>query len=40
MTIALLLRNTLQAARPQAELETLLAEVDGTSHEHRATARG
>ncbi len=29
MTIALLLRNTLQAARYQAELETLLAEVDG-----------
>lgn len=29
MTIALLLRNTLQAARYQAELELLLAEVDG-----------
>ena len=29
MTIALLLRNTLQAARYLAELETLLAEVDG-----------
>jgi methylenetetrahydrofolate dehydrogenase (NADP+)/methenyltetrahydrofolate cyclohydrolase len=29
MTIALLLRNTLQAARYHAELETLLAEVDG-----------
>ncbi len=28
MTIALLLRNTLQAARYQAELETLLGEVD------------
>jgi methylenetetrahydrofolate dehydrogenase (NADP+)/methenyltetrahydrofolate cyclohydrolase len=29
MTIALLLRNTLQAARYHAELETFLAEVDG-----------
>ncbi len=29
MTIALLLRNTLQAARYHAELEALLAEVDG-----------
>jgi hypothetical protein len=29
MTIALLLRNTLQAASYQAELEALLAEVDG-----------
>jgi methylenetetrahydrofolate dehydrogenase (NADP+)/methenyltetrahydrofolate cyclohydrolase len=29
MTIAFLLRNTLQAARYQAELETLFAEVDG-----------
>jgi methylenetetrahydrofolate dehydrogenase (NADP+)/methenyltetrahydrofolate cyclohydrolase len=29
MTIALLLRNTLQAARYQAELEMLLAEIDG-----------
>jgi methylenetetrahydrofolate dehydrogenase (NADP+)/methenyltetrahydrofolate cyclohydrolase len=29
MTIALLLRNTLQAARYQAELDTLLADLDG-----------
>ena len=29
MTIALLLRNTLQAARYQAELESLLADIDG-----------
>ena len=29
MTIAMLLRNTLQAASYQAELEALLAEVDG-----------
>jgi methylenetetrahydrofolate dehydrogenase (NADP+) / methenyltetrahydrofolate cyclohydrolase len=28
MTVALLLRNTLQAARYQAELETMLAEID------------
>jgi 5,10-methylene-tetrahydrofolate dehydrogenase/methenyl tetrahydrofolate cyclohydrolase len=28
LTIAFLLRNTLQAARYQAELETMLAEVD------------
>jgi hypothetical protein len=28
MTIAMLLRNTLQAARYQAELETMLAEMD------------
>jgi methylenetetrahydrofolate dehydrogenase (NADP+)/methenyltetrahydrofolate cyclohydrolase len=29
MTIAMLLRNTLQAARYHAQLESLLAEVDG-----------
>ena len=29
MTIAMLLRNTLQAARYQAELDTLLADLDG-----------
>jgi methylenetetrahydrofolate dehydrogenase (NADP+)/methenyltetrahydrofolate cyclohydrolase len=29
MTIALLLRNTLQAARYHAELERMLGEVDG-----------
>ena len=28
MTIAFLLRNTLQAARDQAEVETLIARVD------------